>query len=97
MVDVGLTMRTLDEQEYSKLKMCFYPESAAIIGASTNPAKFGGKALRYCLERNYRGRLYPINANNDEVQRVKAYRSISDVPEAPDVAVIACLSRPKRG
>lgn len=89
MVDVGLTMRTLDEQEYSKLKMCFYPESAAIVGASTNPAKFGGKALRYCLERNYRGRLYPINANSDEVQRVKAYRSIGDVPEAPDVAVIA--------
>ena len=64
MVDVSLTMHTLDEQEYSKLKMCFYPESAAIVGASTNPAKFGGKALRYCLERNYRGRLYPINANS---------------------------------
>ena len=56
---------------------------------STNPAKFGGRALKFCLERGYRGRLYPINPGNDTVQGVKAYRTISDLPEAPDIAVIA--------
>ncbi len=82
-------MQELLEAEYSRLKLCFAPESAAIIGASTNPMKFGGRALKFCLERGYGGRLYPINARNEVVQDVKAYRHISDLPEAPDIAVIA--------
>ncbi|MEM6682347.1 MAG: acetate--CoA ligase family protein [Pseudomonadota bacterium] len=82
-------MQLLDEAEYSKLEFCFYPHSAAIVGASTNPAKFGGKALKYCLERGYDGRMYPINAQADEVQGVKAYSALSDLPETPDIAVIA--------
>lgn len=82
-------MIELYQTEAAKLAMCFAPESAAIIGASTNPMKFGGRALKFCLERGYKGRLYPINAKNDVVQGVPAFASISDVPEAPDIAVIA--------
>lgn len=82
-------MQVLDETQYSKLRMCFAPESAAIIGASTDPMKFGGRALKFCLERGYGGRLYPINARNDIVQGVKAFQSIADLPEAPEIAVIA--------
>ena len=79
----------LSASDYSRLSRCFAPESAAIIGASTNPLKFGGRALKFCLERGYSGRLYPINTRNDRVQGVSAYGHISDLPEAPDVAVIA--------
>lgn len=75
--------------EAGKLAMCFAPATAAIIGASTDPLKFGGRALKFCLERGYAGRLYPVNAKNDIVQGVQAYRSVADLPEAPDVAVIA--------
>jgi len=82
-------MQILDEIQYSKLRMCFAPQSAAIIGASTDPMKFGGRALKFCLERGYGGRLYPINAKNDIVQGVKAYQNIADLPEAPEIAVIA--------
>lgn len=82
-------MQILDETQYSKLRMCFAPQSASIIGASTDPMKFGGRALKFCLERGYGGRLYPINAKNEIVQGVKAYRSIADLPEAPEIAVIA--------
>lgn len=82
-------MHTLDPAEYGKLALCFRPESAAIVGASTNPMKFGGRALKFCLERGYGGRMYPINAQNDVVQGVPAYRSVADLPEAPDIAVIA--------
>ncbi len=82
-------MLTLDEKEYSKLRMCFAPKSAAIIGASTDPMKFGGRALKFCLERGYGGRLYPINAKNAVVQGVDAFASIADLPEAPEIAVIA--------
>ncbi len=82
-------MIELDRSEAAKLAMCFAPSSAAIIGASADPMKFGGRALKFCLERGYRGRLYPVNARNDIVQGVKAFRSVGDLPEAPDVAVIA--------
>lgn len=82
-------MMALDKAEYSKLEMCFRPSSAAIIGASTNPLKFGGRALKFCIERGYEGRLYPINAKNEIVQGVKAYQSIADLPEAPEITVIA--------
>ena len=79
----------LSEPDYARLAGCFAPESAAIVGASTNPLKFGGRALKFCLERGYAGRLYPINATSDRVQGVRAYRHISELPEAPDIAVIA--------
>ena len=82
-------MLQLDPHEYAKLKLCFSPESAAIIGASADPRKFGGRALKFCLEREYGGRLYPVNAKNRVVQGVKAYRHVSELPEAPDIAVIA--------
>ena len=82
-------MYELDPNEYNKLRVCFWPESAAIIGASTNPMKFGGRALKFCLERGYGGRLYPINTSNDMVQGLKSYGNIKDVPETPDIAVIA--------
>ncbi|MEM7693549.1 MAG: acetate--CoA ligase family protein [Pseudomonadota bacterium] len=72
-----------------RIRLAFDPQSAAIIGASQDPRKFGGRALKFCLERGYSGRLYPVNASADEVQGVKAYRTIGDCPEAPDVAVIA--------
>ena len=82
-------MIQLDPDQVAKLSMCFQPESAAIIGASTNPMKFGGRALKFCLERGYGGRLYPVNARNDVVQGVAAFASVADLPEAPDIAVIA--------
>lgn len=82
-------MNELIEAEYRKLSACFAPESAAIVGASTDPRKFGGKALKFCLERGYTGRLYPINPGSAEVQGVKAYARLADLPEPPEVAVIA--------
>ena len=84
-----MDLAQLDENEFAKLKMCFAPESAAIVGASTDPMKFGGRALKFCLERGYAGRLYPVNARNEIVQGVKAYPSIADLPEAPEIVVIA--------
>ena len=82
-------MHQLSADGIASLRYCFSPASAAIIGASTNPMKFGGRALKYCLERGFRGRLYPINASHDMVQGVPAFRTIADVPEPPDIAVIA--------
>jgi predicted CoA-binding protein len=56
----------------------------AIIGASTNPRKFGNKALRAFRHQGYQ--VIPINPHASEVEGLKAYASVLDVPHAIDMA-----------
>jgi acyl-CoA synthetase (NDP forming) len=65
------------------------PASIAIIGASDNPHKVGGRPLMYLARFGYHGRLYPINPRRVEVQGFKAYPDVSALPEAPDLCIIA--------
>jgi len=71
------------------LRAALSPRSIAIVGASDNPHKVGGRPILYMKRYGYRGAIYPINPGRAEVQGLKAYKSIGDVPEAPDLAVIA--------
>jgi acyl-CoA synthetase (NDP forming) len=64
------------------------PNAIAVIGASENPEKIGGRPIKYMLERGYRGRLYPVNPSRPEIQGLKAYADIEAVPEVPDMAVV---------
>ena len=59
------------------------------MGASENPNKIGGRPLLYLGRHGYRGLVYPINPNRDEVQGHKAYPDLLSLPEAPEVAIIA--------
>ena len=65
------------------------PRSVAILGASNDPARIGGRPLAYMLAQKFAGAIYPVNPNRAEVQGVKAYPSVADLPETPDVAIIA--------
>lgn len=70
------------------LDAIFYPKSVAIVGASNNRRRWGYGTMFNMLEAGYREALYPINPNEKEVQGVRAYPSISDVPEPLDLAII---------
>ncbi|MDK2876530.1 MAG: hypothetical protein PWQ22_940 [Archaeoglobaceae archaeon] len=72
----------------SDLKRLFYPESVAVIGASNTPGKLGWNVFRNLLTHGFSGRLYPVNPNATEIQGVKAYKSIKEVPEPVDVAIV---------
>jgi acyl-CoA synthetase (NDP forming) len=65
------------------------PRSVAILGASNDPARIGGRPLAYMLSQKFAGAIYPVNPNRAEVQGVKAYPSVADLPETPDVAIVA--------
>lgn len=67
----------------------FKPRSIAIYGASQNPIKVGGRPLRYLLEQEYKGGIYPINPNYDTVQGVKCFHSVEEIPEGTDLVIIA--------
>lgn len=64
------------------------PTAIAIIGASDNPHKIGGRPLHYLSRFGYRGRVYPINPNRDEVQGFRSYPSLTSLAEAPDLAIV---------
>jgi acetyltransferase len=66
----------------------FRPRSLAIIGASDTPGKVGYTVLRNIVASGYKGTLYPVNPKDPEVQGLKAYRSVLDVPGDVDAAVI---------
>ncbi len=53
--------------------------SIAIIGASSDPGKFGNKSVKVFLGRGYK--VYPINPKEDLIEGQKVYRSILEVPE----------------
>lgn len=71
------------------LEALLRPRSIAIIGASQDPAKIGGRPLHLLRRYGYAGQIYPINPRAAEVQGLKAYPSVMNVPEAPDLALIA--------
>jgi uncharacterized protein len=53
--------------------------SVAILGASQDRSKFGNKAVRAYASKGYK--VYPINPKATEIEGVKAYASILDLPE----------------
>ncbi len=67
----------------------FYPESVAVIGGSNDKSKIGYQIMRGLKEGGYKGKIYPINTNASEVLGIKAYKSVLDVPDTIDLAIIS--------
>ena len=65
------------------------PESVAVIGASRHPEKIGYQVVKNLLDSGFpKDKIFPINPRADEILGLKAYKSILDVPEPVDLAVI---------
>jgi len=69
------------------------PRRVAILGASDNPIKAGGRPIHYMLRHGYAGDIYPINASRERIQGIKAYRTLADLPHTPDVVVISIAGK----
>lgn len=72
----------------SSLHDVLAPNSIAIIGASSDPTKRGYKAMVGLQVGGYQGMIYPINPKVDEILGVKTYPSVTELPEAVDLALI---------
>ena len=75
------------------LKEIMSPKSIAIVGASDNKARIGGRPLAHMIEQKFSGGIFPINPNRDTVQGIKAYSSLLDVKEDLDFVLIAVPSK----
>jgi acetate---CoA ligase (ADP-forming) len=76
-----------------KLEALLRPRSVAVVGASREVRSVGGAVFRNLLGGGFQGPVYPINPNTSHVQSVRAYRSLREVPEPPDLVVVAVGAR----
>lgn len=67
----------------------FEPRSVAVIGASRHRGTIGGELLHNLLAAEFKGVLYAVNDKADVVQSLPAYRSVSDIPDGVELAVVA--------
>jgi acetyl-CoA synthetase (ADP-forming) len=65
------------------------PESVAVVGASDDVGKFGGRVIHYLIKHGYPGRLLRINPNRPAIRGLPAHRSLAAAPGPIDVAILA--------
>jgi len=73
----------------TNLERLFRPGSVAVIGASADPARIGGRPIRYLREAGFDGPIYPVNPKRDEVQGLRSYASVSAIGAPVDAVVVA--------
>src|ERR1041384_551179 len=74
-------------QRNQPLDVFFSPKTVAVIGATENPGSVGRTILWNLVTSPFGGTVYPVNPKRPSVLGVKAYPSISDIPEEVDLAV----------
>ena len=73
----------------SSLAPVLRPRVVAVVGASRDPAAIGNMVFRNLLAAGFTGTVYPVNPQASSVHGVRAYRSLAELPEPIDLAVIA--------
>lgn len=68
------------------------PKSIVVVGGSNNTAKPGGKILKNLIDGDFKGKLYVANPKETEVQGVKSYPDLNDLPGA-DLAILAIAAK----
>ena len=84
----------VDERDHvavtASLRPFFEPRSVAVVGASRRRGSIGGELFRNVLQADFVGAAYPVNREGVAVAGVRGYRTIAEIPEDVDLAVI-CL------
>lgn len=68
------------------------PRSIAVIGASNDVQKPGGKLLRNLLDSNFKGQIYVVNPKETEIQGIKCHKQVEDLPEV-DCALMGIAAK----
>lgn len=70
------------------LDSIFKPQSIAVVGASRRTGSIGRKLLHNLIEFDFHGKVFPVNPHADFIHSIKAFPSVSAIPDAVDLAVI---------
>lgn len=80
-------------KDLSHIDRLLTPRSVAVIGASEDPTRIGGRPIAAMLNAGFQGDILPVNPSRDTVQGLTCYASIDDLPQTPDAALIAIPAR----
>ena len=76
-----------------RLEKIFKPRTIAAIGASDQEGSVGNALIKNLLAGDFNGKVYPVNPKRKTIQGVPCFRSVSQIPEKVDLAVIATPAR----
>ena len=82
------TRKKMIRSSSQPLDVFFSPKTVAVIGATENPGTVGRTVLWNLVTNPFGGTVYPVNPKRPSVLGIKAYKSISDIPEPVDLAVV---------
>ena len=88
-LELGSVRRVLSVSRFSTLDRVLRPRSVAVVGASADRTRIGGRPIDYMLQQGFKGQIYPVNPNRAEIQGLPAFASVAALPEAPDTAIVA--------
>ncbi len=80
------------EEKHKELEPIFYPQSIAVIGASSDERKFGSKWLKGLLAAGFKGAIYPVSSRGGTVSGLKVFPNLRAIPDRVDY-VIASVPR----
>lgn len=92
--ETAVTTPRRDARPAPNLDALLNPSSIAVIGASENTRKPGNVMVRNILSGDYPGRVYPVNPRAERIAGLPCYRTVADIPEPVDLAIII-LGRPQ--
>src|SRR4030066_1900642 len=75
------------------MREIFYPKSVAVLGGSDKPDNLGRNIIANLVEFGFGGIVYPVGPSGGFVQTHRIYRSISEIPDQVDLAVILTPAR----
>ena len=64
------------------------PRAVAVVGASTRPHTIGSDLLKRLIEFGFKGGIYPVNPKGGEIEGLRAYKTVANLPDGVDLAVI---------
>ena len=86
-------MDTQQAERPPSLAALLTPRSVAVIGASDNPSRIGGRPIQYMRLAGFEGAIYPVNPRHTHVQGIRAYPDIASVDGDVDLAIVAVPAR----
>src|SRR5437870_7918183 len=82
-------MSAVESDQRSGLRALFAPRSVALIGASADPVSNSARPLRLLRQHGFAGDLYPVNPKYTELEGLRVYSAIAEVPTQVDLSLIA--------